>query len=263
MPSPCDDVAGCGEPPPVDQPRVHGKAKHRQFTPGRVGPHYDRFADPSPGWFRASGRHHRPRSCLRCWAGLFGVSRRRPTPTWVVVSSAVSERRTPLISPNRTNCQSTDGELWTAHPAGGQSVGGRRRRCQPAFMDQTPSDETQPPVPLPCRPRVLPGLAVLRRDDHEVQIGIDPRYGVLLDNLSEGLIDLLPAMTGEATVPELLARFTDERSRQAAVAVRGEGRLSVAIACLLAASGVGWIDFGAGGQVRAEDTGTGYLDTDV
>jgi len=186
-------------------------------------------------------------------------------------------------------------------------------------MDHMPSDETQPPVALPRRPRVLPGLAVLRRGDHEVQIGIDPRHGVLLDNLSEGLIDLLPAMTGEATVPELLARFTDERSRQAAVAmltsladagllddaspdggagpqmparlsadatawslrtgkprrrlplnrqqaavaVRGDGRLGVAIACLLAASGVGWIDFGAYGQVRAEDTGTGYLDADV
>jgi bacteriocin biosynthesis cyclodehydratase domain-containing protein len=180
-------------------------------------------------------------------------------------------------------------------------------------MDQTPQ------VALPRRPRVLPGLAVLRRGDREAQIGIDPRHGVLLDNLSEDLIDLLPAMTGEATLSELLDRFTDERSRQAAltmltsladagllddasgesgadshlparlsadatawslrtghprrrlplnrqqavVAVRGEGRLGVAIAGLLAASGVGWVDFGADGHVRAEDTGTGYLDSDV
>jgi bacteriocin biosynthesis cyclodehydratase domain-containing protein len=179
-------------------------------------------------------------------------------------------------------------------------------------MDQTqPSDET--PV-LPRRPRVLPGLAVLRRGDHEVQIGIDPRHGVLLDNLSEDLIDLLPALDGRSTVPELLDRFTDDRSRQAAtvlltsladagllddaapppgparlsadatawalrtgnprrrlavnrqqaaVVVRGEGRLGVAVAVLLAAAGVGWVDFGAAGTVRAEDTGTGYLDTDV
>ncbi|MFI9387572.1 TOMM precursor leader peptide-binding protein [Kutzneria sp. NPDC052558] len=187
-------------------------------------------------------------------------------------------------------------------------------------MDETqPPNETRPPGALPRRPRVLPGLAVLRRGDHQVQIGIDPRHGVLLDNLPEGLIDLLPAMTGTATVPELLDRCADERSRQAAmsmltsladagllddaspedsaglpmparlsadatawslrtghprrrlslnrqqavVAVRGEGRLGVAIACLLAAAGVGWIDFGADGQVRPEDTGTGYLDTDV
>ena len=186
-------------------------------------------------------------------------------------------------------------------------------------MDQTqPPDQTQPTVELPRRPRVLPGLAVLRRGDHEVQIGIDPRHGVLLDNMSEGLIDLLPAMNGQVTVPELLDRFTDERSRQAAmvlltsladagllddasppeegpptparlsadatawalrtgnprrqlvvsrrqaaVVVRGEGRLGVAIAGLLAAAGVGWVDFGAVGKVRAEDTGTGYLDSDV
>ncbi|QUQ68927.1 TOMM precursor leader peptide-binding protein [Kutzneria sp. CA-103260] len=185
-------------------------------------------------------------------------------------------------------------------------------------MDQTPLDVAQPHVALPRRPRVLPGLAVLRRGDHELQIGIDPRHGVLLDNLSGDLIDLLPAMTGEATLPELLDRFADERSRQAAVAlltsladagllddaspdgggpqmparlsadatawslrtgnprrrlpfnrqqaavaVRGEGRLGVAIAGLLAAAGVGWVDFDAAGRVRAEDTGTGYLDTDV
>ena len=180
-------------------------------------------------------------------------------------------------------------------------------------MDQTPPG-------LPTRPRVLPGLAVLRRNEHEVQIGLDPRHGVLLDGMPQDLIDLLPAMTGRATVPELLARLPDPAARQAAlvmlaaladagllddaapaagenglptparlsadatawalrtgeprgrlalnrqqaaVAVRGEGRLGVAIACLLAAAGVGWVDFDALGRVRAEDTGTGYLDTDV
>jgi bacteriocin biosynthesis cyclodehydratase domain-containing protein len=185
-------------------------------------------------------------------------------------------------------------------------------------MDETPE---QPAPELPRRPRVLPGLAVLRRNEHEVQIGIDPRHGVLIDGISEDLITLLPALDGQATVPELLDRFgTDERARQAATAmlssladagllddaspaddgagahtparlsadatawalrtgnprqrlaagrrqaavvVRGEGRLGVAIACLLAAAGIGWVDFGAVGKVRAEDTGTGYLDTDV
>jgi bacteriocin biosynthesis cyclodehydratase domain-containing protein len=180
-------------------------------------------------------------------------------------------------------------------------------------------DQTQPTrsVDLPRRPRVLPGLAVLRRNEHEVQIGIDPRHGVLLDGMSEDLIDLLPAMTGRATVPDLLAGLPDAQSRQAAlvmlgsladagllddaalpdvpptparlsadatawalrtgeprsrlalnrqqaaVAVRGEGRLGVAVACLLAAAGVGWVDFDAVGAVNAEDTGTGYLDADV
>lgn len=175
-------------------------------------------------------------------------------------------------------------------------------------------------VALPRRPRVLPGLAVLRRNETEVQIGIDPQHGVLLDGLSEALVDLLPAMTGEATLRDLLDRLPDEPARQAArdllasltdagvvedaappegprdphtparlsadatawalrtgnergllvrnrqqavVSVRGDGRLGIAIACLLAAAGVGWVDFAAVGTVRAEDTGTGYLDTDV
>jgi bacteriocin biosynthesis cyclodehydratase domain-containing protein len=188
-------------------------------------------------------------------------------------------------------------------------------------MDKTqPAADILAATELPRRPRLLPGLAVLRRGRHEVQIGIDPRHGVLLDGMTEGLIELLPAMNGQATVPELLERFADERSRraaasllssltdagllddasppddgtgphtparlsadatawalrtgnprrrlaairqQAAVAVRGEGRLGVSIAGLLAAAGVGWVDFGAVGKVRAEDTGTGYLDTDV
>jgi bacteriocin biosynthesis cyclodehydratase domain-containing protein len=180
-------------------------------------------------------------------------------------------------------------------------------------------DQKQPTrsVDLPQRPRVLPGVAVLRRTEHEVQIGIDPRHGLLLDGMSEDLFDLLPAMTGQATVPDLLSRLPDAPTRQAALAmlgsladagllddatlsdgpptparlsadatawalrtgephgrlalnrqqaaisVRGEGRLGIAVACLLAAAGVGWVDFDAVGTVAAEDTGTGYLDADV
>jgi bacteriocin biosynthesis cyclodehydratase domain-containing protein len=48
-----------------------------------------------------------------------------------------------------------------------------------------------------------------------------------------------------------------------AVAVAGEGRLAVAIACLLAAAGVGWVHVAARGAVAPEDTGTGYLADDV
>ena len=48
-----------------------------------------------------------------------------------------------------------------------------------------------------------------------------------------------------------------------AVAVRGDGRLAVSVACLLAAAGVGWVHVDAAGTVRPEDTGTGYLPTDV
>jgi bacteriocin biosynthesis cyclodehydratase domain-containing protein len=48
-----------------------------------------------------------------------------------------------------------------------------------------------------------------------------------------------------------------------AVAVRGDGRLAVAVAALLASAGVGWVHVRAGGTVRPEDVGAGYLAEDV
>jgi bacteriocin biosynthesis cyclodehydratase domain-containing protein len=51
--------------------------------------------------------------------------------------------------------------------------------------------------------------------------------------------------------------------RGLAMVVRGDGRLAVATAALLAASGVGWVHVRARGTVRPEDTGTGYLADDV
>lgn len=49
----------------------------------------------------------------------------------------------------------------------------------------------------------------------------------------------------------------------AAVRVHGGGRLAVAVACLLAASGVGRVSVCATGTVCSTDLGTGYLATDV
>lgn len=51
--------------------------------------------------------------------------------------------------------------------------------------------------------------------------------------------------------------------RALAVAVHGDGRLGIAVACLLASAGVGWVHVAARGRVRPEDTGTGYLADDV
>ncbi len=51
--------------------------------------------------------------------------------------------------------------------------------------------------------------------------------------------------------------------RGLAVAVHGDGRLAVSVATLLASAGVGWVHVRAGGTVRPEDTGTGYLADDV
>lgn len=47
------------------------------------------------------------------------------------------------------------------------------------------------------------------------------------------------------------------------IAVRGDGRLAVTIACLLAGAGVGWVHVAATGTVQPEDIGTGYLPEQV
>jgi hypothetical protein len=51
--------------------------------------------------------------------------------------------------------------------------------------------------------------------------------------------------------------------RGLAVSVHGDGRLAVSVSALLAAAGVGWVHVRAGGTVRPEDTGSGYLADDV
>lgn len=47
------------------------------------------------------------------------------------------------------------------------------------------------------------------------------------------------------------------------IAVHGDGRLAVTIACLLAGAGVGRVHVSAAGTVQPEDTGTGYLPDEV
>jgi bacteriocin biosynthesis cyclodehydratase domain-containing protein len=54
-----------------------------------------------------------------------------------------------------------------------------------------------------------------------------------------------------------------EVRRRAVVVVHGNGRVAVSIAMLLAGAGVGWVHPAASGEVRAEDTGCGYLDADI
>lgn len=58
-------------------------------------------------------------------------------------------------------------------------------------------------------------------------------------------------------------RETFEQRAHSSVAVHGNGRLTIAIATLLAAAGVGRIHVDAAGTVAAQDTGTGYLDSDI
>ncbi|UJW35423.1 ThiF family adenylyltransferase [Saccharothrix sp. AJ9571] len=58
-------------------------------------------------------------------------------------------------------------------------------------------------ITLPLRPRVLPGLSVLERGRGEVQIGLDPRHGVVATKLSPSLITALRSLDGSRTTTEL------------------------------------------------------------
>lgn len=53
------------------------------------------------------------------------------------------------------------------------------------------------------------------------------------------------------------------RRRHTAVAIRGEGRLAVAIAVLLANAGIGHIDVRASGTVLERDLGSGYTEAEI
>ncbi|MBB4968213.1 thiamine biosynthesis protein ThiF [Saccharothrix violaceirubra] len=163
---------------------------------------------------------------------------------------------------------------------------------------------------LPDRPRALPGLPLLKRHRDVVQIGVDGRHAVIVEQLPPPLVEALLGLRGRHTLAELRARLphhaddlvgvlrglveaglVDEtvpqdgrltaettawalRTRRSArhvpearakrcVAVRGDGRLAVAVAAQLAAAGVGFVRVRAEGRVGAEDTGCGYLDADV
>ncbi|MDX3195484.1 ThiF family adenylyltransferase [Streptomyces sp. MN03-5084-2B] len=61
-----------------------------------------------------------------------------------------------------------------------------------------------PPVLLPAHPALLPGLTVLERGPREIQIGLDPRHGVIVENLSPHLIAKLRALDGSNPVDRLL-----------------------------------------------------------
>lgn len=77
-------------------------------------------------------------------------------------------------------------------------------------------------------------------------------------------------LVGDAAADELRVLTTGrppkdhpiERS-ELGIDVQGEGRLAVAIACMLAGAGVGWVRVSATGSVSPEDIGTGYQADDV
>ncbi|MFI6098270.1 hypothetical protein ACIA8G_22155 [Lentzea sp. NPDC051213] len=107
------------------------------------------------------------------------------------------------------------------------------------------------------------GLAVVRRGPGVVQVGTDPKHAVVIDELSEALVDQLLTLDGRHTVTELGERLKQRgedptqltdvlksleeaglleestpRIKGATAAVHGGGHLALAITSLLAESGV-------------------------
>ena len=81
-------------------------------------------------------------------------------------------------------------------------------------------------------------------------------------------VPLSPArIAAEQTAVRLRAPTSDTDlalvRQEAVVVVHGNGRVAISIAMLLAAAGVGWVYPATDGEVRAEDTGCGYLDADI
>src|SRR5215217_7250277 len=166
---------------------------------------------------------------------------------------------------------------------------------------------------LPERPRLLPGLRAYQRSATEIQIGLDPKHGVIASEVPPEAIEVLLQLDGsrrcesllklkdqqvsthlknllleltrlglveEAGPPTRHKRPTVEaslwslrpghdhrevtyRRQHSAVIVQGNGRLTIAIACLLATAGVGHIQVETSGRVTEEDLGCGYLEADL
>jgi bacteriocin biosynthesis cyclodehydratase domain-containing protein len=88
--------------------------------------------------------------------------------------------------------------------------------------------------------------------------------------LLEDATNIPPRLAGDISATKIHAISTGQRAyhhptgrNKLAIAVHGDGRLAVAIACLLAGAGVGWVHVSATGTVKPEDTGTGYRMDDV
>lgn len=67
-----------------------------------------------------------------------------------------------------------------------------------------------PKTPLPKRPRLLAGLPVLGRRPGEVQIGLDPRHGVVASGLPPHAADALRRLDGSTPTDALLAAAPEE-----------------------------------------------------
>lgn len=78
---------------------------------------------------------------------------------------------------------------------------------------------------LPRRPRVAPGLQVLRRRPDEIQIGLDPRLAAVVSGLPERVVAAVQRLSGRQGTDELLAGLGADRETMrellAALTARG------------------------------------------
>ncbi|WP_344883545.1 hypothetical protein [Allokutzneria multivorans] len=89
----------------------------------------------------------------------------------------------------------------------------------PSFPAIARKKNLPPRRPLPRRPRLLPGLPVLWRGDSTVQIGVDPRRAVVVDELSPDMARALRELDGRHTLRHLLGlRDDDEVGTQSELA---------------------------------------------
>lgn len=58
----------------------------------------------------------------------------------------------------------------------------------------------------PARPRLTSGIRALQRNHTAVQVGLDPRHAVVVDNLPPVVARLLRSLDGTATLPTLVKR---------------------------------------------------------
>ncbi|HVK23104.1 MAG TPA: TOMM precursor leader peptide-binding protein [Actinokineospora sp.] len=155
---------------------------------------------------------------------------------------------------------------------------------------------------LPRRPRLRPGVVLVRRGPGEIQFGLQPGRAIVVADLPVGLADVAGSLAGGITTAELLAKVeshdraalsgllrhladagllddaTDKHTGTprglaaeaaplgragAAVEVRGDGRIAVAVAVQLAAAGVGHLRVETTGLVSADDVGTGLTSDDI
>jgi bacteriocin biosynthesis cyclodehydratase domain-containing protein len=83
--------------------------------------------------------------------------------------------------------------------------------CDPADMILSTAD--MPPVLLPAHPALLPGLTVLERGSREIQIGLDPRHGVVVEGLPPDLVARLRALDGSKPVERILLAESEHRDQ--------------------------------------------------